>query len=110
MPKSFVTEVLGWIGVDGSKKNSCIAKRELNKVIEAFKNLSISIVGRAGGEEFVTAGGIDLKEVNPKTMESKICSGLYFAGEILDIDGFTGGFNLQAAWATGRRAGERVLS
>ncbi|MFA6529172.1 MAG: NAD(P)/FAD-dependent oxidoreductase, partial [Candidatus Gracilibacteria bacterium] len=53
-----------------------------------------------------TAGGVCLDEVNQKTMESKICPGLYFAGEILDIDGFTGGFNLQAAWATGRLAGE----
>jgi predicted flavoprotein YhiN len=58
------------------------------------------------GDEFVTAGGIDLAEVDPGTMESRLCPGLYFAGEVLDIDGFTGGFNLQASWAAGRVAGE----
>jgi hypothetical protein len=66
------------------------------------------VVGRSAGEEFVTAGGIDSKEINPKTLESKICPGLYFAGEILDVDGFTGGFNLQAAWCTGRLIGDSI--
>ena len=61
------------------------------------------------GEEFVTAGGIDLEEVDPKTMQSKICPGLFFAGEMLDVDAFTGGFNLQAAWSTGRLAGINIL-
>ena len=106
MPKSFITAILGQIGVDGAKRNVGVGKKDLNKAVEAFKNLSMTVIGRAGGEEFVTAGGVDLREVDPKTMESKICPGLYFAGEILDIDGFTGGFNLQAAWATGRKAGE----
>jgi hypothetical protein len=52
---------------------------------------------------------VELKEIDPKTMESKICLGLYFAGEIMDIDGFTGGFNLQAAWATGHAVGEKIV-
>jgi predicted flavoprotein YhiN len=56
-------------------------------------------------EAIVTAGGVKLKEVHPVTMESKLVSGLYFAGEVLDVDGYTGGFNLQAAWATGTAAG-----
>jgi predicted flavoprotein YhiN len=68
--------------------------------------LPFTVVGRGAGDEFVTAGGVPLNEVNTNTMESKICPGLYFAGEILDIDGFTGGFNLQASWASGRLAGE----
>ena len=59
-------------------------------------------------EEFVTAGGVTLSEVNFKTMESKICPGLYFAGETLDIDGITGGFNFQAAWTTGWIAGNAM--
>ena len=63
------------------------------------------MIGRAAGDEFVTAGGVELSEIDPKTLESKLCPGLYFAGEILNIDGFTGGYNLQAAWCTGRRAG-----
>jgi len=70
-----------------------------------LKNIPLNIIDRRAGDEFVTAGGVDLAEVNPSTMESKICPGLYFAGEILNIDGFTGGFNLQASWATGHLAG-----
>ena len=59
-------------------------------------------------EAIVTAGGVDVKEVDPRTMGSKLVPGLYFAGEILDVDGYTGGFNLQIAWATGRMAGMAV--
>ena len=66
------------------------------------------MIGRAAGDEFVTAGGVELAEVDPRTMESKLCRGLYFAGEILNIDGYTGGYNLQAAWATGHLAGSSV--
>jgi len=65
-------------------------------------------VQRGSGDEFVTAGGVELSEIDPGTMESKVCPGLFFAGEILNVDGFTGGFNLQASWATGRLAGENV--
>lgn len=61
-------------------------------------------------EEFVTAGGIDLSEVNFKTMESRLSPGFYFAGEVLDIDGVTGGFNSQAAWTTSKIAGESAAS
>jgi len=61
-------------------------------------------------DEFVTAGGVSLKEVNFKTMESRLCPGLFFAGEVLDIDGVTGGFNFQAAWTAGRIAGESVAN
>jgi len=92
--------------IDESKKSGEIAKKDINHIIEFLKNLQLNIIDRQTGEEFVTAGGVDLKEVDPKTMQSKICPGLYFAGEILDIDGFTGGFNLQAAWCTGKLAGE----
>lgn len=70
-----------------------------------LKALPITVIGKGVGDEFVTAGGIDFAEIDSKTMESKICPGLYFAGEVLNIDGFTGGFNLQASWATGRLAG-----
>ncbi|MGL5830571.1 MAG: NAD(P)/FAD-dependent oxidoreductase, partial [Candidatus Altimarinota bacterium] len=71
-----------------------------------IKEFELAVVGRGAGDEFVTAGGVKLEEVNPSTMESKIVPGLYFAGEILDVDGFTGGFNLQASWAAGSLAGE----
>ena len=83
-----------------------LSNKDLNKSIEAIKNTSITLTGKTPGDEFVTAGGVKLEEVNSKTMESRICPGLYFAGELLDIDGFTGGYNLQVAWCTGNLAGE----
>ncbi|MDQ7814754.1 MAG: NAD(P)/FAD-dependent oxidoreductase [Patescibacteria group bacterium] len=91
------------IAADCSKKNA-------ERLAQTMKGLVLHAVARAAGDEFVTAGGVDLKEVDPSTMQSKICPGLYLAGEILDIDGFTGGFNLQSAWATGRLAGESAVS
>lgn len=77
-----------------------INSKDINKITELLKNLCLNVSGSGFGEEFVTAGGVDLGSVNSKTMESKIHPGLYFTGEVLDVDGFTGGFNLQAAWAT----------
>jgi predicted Rossmann fold flavoprotein len=78
------------------------------KIVEILKNLPLTIVGRGAGEEFVTAGGVDTGEIDQNTMESRLRRGLFFAGELLNIDGFTGGFNLQASWATGALAGESV--
>lgn len=80
-------------------------KREIASIIQQFP---LTVIGKSAGEEFVTAGGVSLREVDPNTMESKICKNLYFAGELLDIDGFTGGFNLQASWATGALAGASI--
>jgi len=82
-----------------------MSKKQLGRMVDWLKNLPLHVVGRDAGEEFVTAGGVDLNDVDQRTMESKITPGLFFAGEILAIDGFTGGFNLQSAWATGRAAG-----
>lgn len=70
----------------------------------------LQLTMRRPGDEFVTAGGVCLDEINPETMESKIAPGCYFAGEILDVDGLTGGFNLQACWAAGRLAGMSISS
>ena len=81
-------------------------KKETAELIHAFP---FTITDRSPGEEFVTAGGVPLTEVDTNTMESKICQNLFFGGEVLDIDGFTGGFNLQASWATGYLAGESIL-
>lgn len=94
--------------MDTAKINAEIPKKTLHKAVELLKRCPLSVVGRGAGDEFVTAGGVDLSEIDSKTMESKICKGLYFAGEIMNIDGFTGGFNLQASWATGRLAGENA--
>ena len=84
-----------------------ITKEERHALGEVIRCLRISISGfRPINEAIVTKGGISVKEVNPKTMESKLCAGLYFAGEVLDVDAYTGGYNLQIAFATGVLAGE----
>lgn len=92
-------------GIPGEKKNAEISNEERSKVVNWLKNIPFQVTLRGVGHEFVTAGGVDLSEVDPRTMESKIVDHLYFAGEVLNIDGFTGGFNLQASWVTGRLAG-----
>ncbi|MFA4954702.1 MAG: aminoacetone oxidase family FAD-binding enzyme [Patescibacteria group bacterium] len=92
----------------GDKRANELSKAEILALVTWLKNIPLRVVARGTGDEFVTAGGVNLKEVNPKTMESLRCPGLFFAGEILDIDGFTGGFNLTSAWATGRSAGEHA--
>lgn len=109
IPLSLAKVLCDELKIRSDKNLEEIAKTELNRSVEFLKNMMLPIVDRAAGEEFVTAGGINLKDVDAKTMQSKICPGLYFAGEILDMDGFTGGFNLQAAWATGRLAGSMKL-
>lgn len=85
-----------------------LSKKDTYRIADWLKCIPLHVIARGAGDEFVTAGGIALNEVDPSTMESKICPGLFFAGEILDIDGFTGGFNLQASWATGYLAGEHA--
>lgn len=107
IPLSLAAIAVDQIGIKKEKKNHEISKQELRQAAEWFKRSPLTITGRRPGEEFVTAGGVDLAEVNSSTMESKICPGLYFAGEILNVDGYTGGFNLQAAWATGHLAGRQ---
>lgn len=85
-----------------------LSKPLRQSIVQQLKGLELHVVGRGAGDEFVTAGGVPLDEVNQLTMESRLRRGLFFAGELLDIDGFTGGFNLQASWATGALAGESV--
>lgn len=102
---AFASVILEQLQINLEKKNSELSKADLNKTVNFLKNLPLTVVGRRAGDEFVTAGGIKLSEIDSSTMQSKFVTNLYFAGEILDIDGFTGGFNLQAAWATGRLAG-----
>ena len=81
-------------------------KKERMKLIQILKHFEITISGfRPIEEAIITSGGISTKEINPKTMESKLISGLFFAGEVIDVDAYTGGFNLQIAWSTGYTAG-----
>jgi len=105
LPKSLAEKVCENLGIDFNKKNVEMSKKDLRIVVEYVKAIPLTVIGRGARDEFVTAGGVELSEVDPKTMKSKIVPGLYFGGEILNIDGFTGGFNLQASWATGRAVG-----
>lgn len=110
VPKSLSEIICQELKLDGEKRSHDISKKDLARCVGWLKAVPLHVVSRNAGDEFVTAGGVDLKEVDPSTMQSKICPRLYFAGEILDIDGFTGGFNLQASWATGHLAGASAAS
>ena len=93
--------------IDSEKHVNEITREERMNLVKILKCFVVRIDGfRPVDEAIVTAGGISVKEINPKTMESKIVSGLYFAGEIIDVDAYTGGFNLQIAYSTGFTAGK----
>lgn len=106
LPQKLIEPILDAAYIDEEKKAQNISNKEKTRLVSALKHLTLTITKtRPIAEAIVTAGGVSIKEINPKTMESKIVKGLYFAGEVVDIDGFTGGFNLQAAFAMGRAAG-----
>lgn len=106
---SVAEQIIRLAKIKDDANSANVSNKELLSITKLLKALPMNLVDRRPGDEFVSAGGVSLNEVNQHTMESKICAGLYLAGEILDIDGFTGGFNLQAAWATGRLAGESLV-
>lgn len=110
LPLSYIEVVSPHMGIDPESVLAQTSKAMRMSAAALITHCTFHAVGRAAGEEFVTAGGIETKEVDPKTMQSKISSGLYFAGEILNVDGFTGGFNLQASWAMGHAAGEAIVA
>ena len=87
-----------------------VSKNQLNRILNNLFKCELEVIGKSRfKEEFVECGGVDLKEINFKTMESKVCPGLYFSGEVIDIDGITGGFNFQSAWSLGWIAGSNML-
>lgn len=107
IPLNFIKEILNYLNID--KKPNELTKEEENKIIESLKALKLTCIGtRSISEGIVTSGGLDIKEINSSTMESKIIKNLYFAGEIIDIEGLTGGYNLQIAFSTGYLAGISV--
>ena len=107
LPSKMINAFVEYTGVDGRKKVNSITKEERRRILLALKDFRIPLKKfRPIEEAIVTSGGIDVKEISPKTMESKICSGLYFAGEVIDVDAYTGGFNLQIAYSTGYLAGK----
>ena len=106
LPHSMITPVIRMAGLDPQQKVNELKKGERRALLETMKQFVIDIASCAPVEQaIVTSGGVKVSEVSPKTMESKIVRGLYFAGEVLDVDAYTGGFNLQIAWATGRLSG-----
>ena len=106
LPKALAEVLITELPIDGDAQAAQATKETIAACAQWMQAIPLHAIGRGAGDEFVTAGGVDTAEVDPKTMESRICPGLFFAGEILNIDGFTGGFNLQSSWATGRAAGE----
>ncbi|MBR6012406.1 MAG: NAD(P)/FAD-dependent oxidoreductase [Selenomonadaceae bacterium] len=109
LPQKLIPIILDLSFIDEEKKVDEITKTERHRLAEVLQNFSLTVTKtRPIDEAIVTAGGISVKEINPKTMESKIISGLYIVGEVADVDGFTGGFNLQAAWAMGNAAGNSL--
>ena len=106
LPRKIIIPVLKRWGVPFDKKCNIITKEERRKLCEILKAFTVDISGfRPIEEAIITSGGVKTTEINPKTMESKLLSDLYFAGEVIDCDAYTGGFNLQIAWSTGRLAG-----
>ena len=107
LPRKIIIPVLKRWGVPFDKKCNSITKEERKKLCELLKTFTVDISGfRPIEEAIITSGGVKTSEINPKTMESKLVHGLYFAGEVIDCDAYTGGFNLQIAWSTGKLAGE----
>ena len=109
LPQKLIPVIISLSKIDENKKVHQINKKERAKLVEVIKNLQVNITGFMPIDiAIVTSGGVDVKDINPKTMESKIVKGLYFAGEVLDIDAYTGGFNLQIAFSTGYAAGRNM--
>lgn len=106
LPKKMIEVIINLSQINPYRKVNEITKEERYKLVKLLKKFEIVIDGfRPVEEAIVTAGGISTKEINPKTMESKLVKGLYFAGEVIDVDAYTGGFNLQIAYSTGYTAG-----
>jgi predicted Rossmann fold flavoprotein len=109
LPQKMIPVFIALSGIDPDKPCHQINRAERHNMVNLLKNFTVTVTAtRPIAEAIVTAGGINIKEVNPKTMESKLVKGLYFAGEVLDVDGYTGGYNLQTAFSTGYVAGKNA--
>lgn len=109
LPKKLVPVVVKLCGVKPSYKVNQVTREMRAKLVNVLKDIKLTVLGfRPIEEAIVTSGGINVKEINPKTMESKLTKGLYFAGEVIDVDAYTGGFNLQTAFSTGYLAAKSI--
>ena len=109
LPSKMIPVIIERSGIAPEKPVNEITREERRRLTASVKGFTLTLNGLRGfGEAIITQGGVQVKEINPSTMESKKVKGLYFAGEVLDLDAVTGGFNLQIAWSTGHLAGESV--
>ena len=109
LPQKMIPVIIELSNIDENKKVNEVTKEERKRLVQLLKSFTITIKDfRPVEEAIITCGGINTKEIDPKTMESKIIKGLYFAGEIIDVDSYTGGFNLQIAYSTGYTAGANL--
>ena len=107
--RSMIPVLVRLSGIPEDTRVSEITREQRRSLLRLLKAFPVSISGtRPIDEAIVTAGGVDLKEIDPRSMQSKLIPGLYFAGEVLDLDAYTGGFNLQIAWSTGHLVGDSV--
>ena len=111
LPKRLIDVIISLSGIDPSQKAHSITRAQRQGLVRLLKALPLSVIGtRDISEAVVTAGGVDVSGIDPKTMESKKVKGLYFAGEVLDVDAVTGGYNLQIAFSTGAAAGKAAAA
>lgn len=109
LPSALISEVLERSGIPQDKKVNSVSKSERLSLLTILKSFDMLVSSLRGFDEaIITSGGVDVKQINPKTMESKLVNGLYFCGEVLDVDALTGGFNLQIAFSTGYAAGKSI--
>ena len=107
LPRSMIPVVLRRLQINAELQANALTKQKRRELVTLLKNFTLDIAGkRPAAEAIITSGGIKVSEIDPRTMESKLISGLYFAGEVIDCDAYTGGFNLQIAWATGFASGK----
>jgi len=109
LPKKLVPVIAKLSGIDPGIKTNQVTKEQRHRLIGLLKGFKVTITSfRPIEEAVITSGGVKTDEINPKTMQSKLTQGLYFAGEVIDVDAYTGGFNLQIAFATGNLAGRMI--
>ena len=109
LPKKLVPVIVKLSGIKPAVKVNQITKQQRSELVNLLKDLKVTVNGfRPIEEAIITSGGVSVKEIDPKTMESKLVKGLYFAGEVIDVDAYTGGFNLQIAFSTGKLAGSSI--
>ena len=110
LPSSLIPVILTLSGIGAERKVNGINAKERERLVRLIKGIPLEIKCSGGfNEAVITQGGVSVKEINPKTMESKLCSGIYFAGEVMDVDALTGGYNLQIAWSTAHAAAMSII-